>query len=486
LDEDCGSIRHRPWFRFGLIAVLAAVALGVFVKHTAGTADPSATAASIGDIFPPLTVAALALFVGASAFFSGSELAFFSLTRLELRALRDDGSAMGRYVARLMERPNRLLTTILVGNMIVNVLIGVFMGSSVERFFSEVAQLPAPFSYIAAIIFTTTVLVFCGEIAPKVFAVRVKQTWARVAVVPISLADWVLAPVRSGAMSATSAILRGTGISNLPPPQFITDEEFMSVLEDGEAQGVIEEDERQMIEGILESGDALLREILTPRPDVVYVNADATLSEACTLMRQHQYSRMPVIKHSPDDVAGLLVCKDLLPHVAEGAMDRPVSDIMRKIHFVPETMTVQQFVSDAQRHRAHLAVVVDEYGGTAGIVSLEDALEQVVGDIVDLDEVEQPEYERMGEGVYRVEGGMDLDELNEVIGAELENESHQTVAGFVMEQIDKVPEPGDTIRRDGIEFTVEACDGKRASQLRIALPARGRRRKPPASEAEDS
>ena len=148
--------------------MLVTAALGVCAVHAAGVVDADAASPSLGEVFPPSTIAALALLVGASAFFSGSELAYFSLTRLELRALREEGTTTGGYVARLMEHPNRLLTTILVGNMIVNVLIGVFMGTSVERFFSEVAQLPAPFSYIAAIVFTTTVLVFCGEIAPKV------------------------------------------------------------------------------------------------------------------------------------------------------------------------------------------------------------------------------------------------------------------------------------------------------------------------------
>ena len=224
-----------------------------------------------------------------------------------------------------------------------------------------------------------------------------------------------------------------------------------------------------MIQGILEFSDAVLREILVPRPDVAALPEDATVREALALHREREFSRMPVFADNLDHVTGLLVAKDLLPSFAKGELSRRIDTLSRPVHFVPETMTVQQFVKDAQRHRAHLAVVVDEYGGTAGIVTLEDAIEQVVGEIMDEDEQEVLQYEKIAPDTYRVEGGLSLDELSEEIGIVLEDEEHETVAGFLMKQTDKVPEPGDEFSHDGLRFTVEACDGKRVSSVRIQI-----------------
>ncbi|GMU93210.1 MAG: membrane protein [Candidatus Hydrogenedentota bacterium] len=431
------------------------------------------------DFFPPKIIVAGICLLLCSAFFSGSETAFFSINRLRLRSIREDGSVTGALIAQTMEHPGRLLTTVLVGNMIINTLIGVLLGTRFEDLLHFLyPDLHEAFAYALAVGIVTSLLVFFGEIAPKVFAVQAGERIARLVVFPILLTDRVLAPIRVGMLGITHLLFQLTRFHEIKAAPFITDEEFKSALTDGEAQGVIEEDERQMIQGILEFSDALLREILVPRPDVIAVPDDATVRDALAVYKEHKYSRMPVYRENLDQVVGILVSKDLIPAVSRSELDRPVRDLMRPVHFVPATMTVQQFVRDAQRHRTHLAIVVDEYGGTAGIVTLEDAMEQVVGDIMDEGEHEEPAYRKAGDHVYLVDGSISLDELNELIGTDLHDAEHETVAGFLMHRSERILEPGDELEIENVHFIVESCEGKRVSSVRVNL-------KPPSEDGTD-
>jgi CBS domain containing-hemolysin-like protein len=420
--------------------------------------------------FPLPVVAGICVLLFCSAFFSGSETAFFSITKLRLRSLKKEGSVTGTLIAQTMEHPGRLLTTILIGNMIVNTLTGIILGGRAEVFFSELApQLHPVVSYIFAVSVVTVLLVFLGEISPKVFAVQASEQVARAVVFPILAADRLLAPLRDGLLGMTTLLFKVTRFHELRAAPFITDEEFKSALTDGEAQGVIEEDERQMIQGILEFSDALLREILVPRQDAIALAEDSTVDQAHALYREHHYSRMPVYRENMDQIVGTLVARDLLPYISRGEIDRKLQGLIRPAHFVPATMTVQQFVRDAQRHRTHLAIVVDEYGGTAGIVTLEDAMEQVVGDIMDEGEQEDPGFTQMDEGVYALEGDFSLDDLNELLGTDLHDEEHETIAGFLMHRSEKVLEPGHTLESDGVRFTVAECEGKRVSSVLVKV-----------------
>lgn len=477
MDDDAGPSRPpRITSVTGIAAFLAALAvLGGIPSYWNGAAALEAAqgvqaADAVPDlpweILPPPVVAMVICCLGLSAFFSGSETAFFSIQRLRLRAMAEDGTMAGPRIAHMMENPGRLLTTILVGNMIVNVLIGVLLGTRVQELMSRVFD-SALASYVSAVAIVTAILVIFGEILPKVFAVSTGEGFARVTVFPLVAADRLLGPVRGGLIQFTNFLFRIVHFHDLRAAPFITDEEFKSVLTHSEEQGVIEEEERQMIQGILEFRDVLVREIRTPRPDVVSLPEDATIRDAVETYREHEYSRMPVYRESLDTILGILVVKDVLPHYVKGELTRPVRELVRTAYFVPETMTVQQFVNDARRHRSHLAIVVDEYGGTEGIVTLEDALEEVVGEIMDEDEQITPPYESLGDGSYRVEGGCSLDDLTELLGVELEDEEHDTLAGFLMDQSDKVLEEGDSLDHANARFLVEEVEGKRVVSVRI-------------------
>lgn len=450
---------------------------GFDVMAAAEAATPGTVAAAPAypgfEYLPPGLVVVLVLLLLCSAFFSSSETALFSLHKLRVRSMQKEPGATGRIVAQLMESPGRILTTILVGNLLVNITIAVLLGTRIqqaltERFAPRFDRPGVP-AYLLAVAITTAVLVLVGEIVPKVFAVYARETLARAVALPLVAIDRLLAPLRDALLSVTNVLFRLARFHELRAAPFITDEELRAVLTHGESHGVIEAEEREMIQGILEFTDVILREIRVPRPDIIAVPETATVRDALEVLREHKYSRMPVYRDDLDHIVGLLVGKDLLPRVSHGDFDRPIKDVMRPIHFVPETMTVQAFVKDAQRHRAHLAVVVDEYGGTAGIVTLEDAMEEVVGDIMDEGEEEEPAYEQVAENEYRVDGGFRLDELRELVHVDLEDGAHETVAGFLMDRTEKIPEVGDRVEHAGIVFTVEAVDGKRASVVRVQV-----------------
>lgn len=432
--------------------------------------------------FPASVILGFALLLGLSGFFSSSEIAFFNLTRWKLRSMEEDGTVTGRLVAQLMEQPGKFLSTVLVGNTIVNVLIGILLGTRVELAFEEFLRAVRPdaaggdahtaTAYLAAVAVTTALLVFFGEIIPKVFAVRISHAYVRVAVAPMLAAERVLHPIAKGVLWITNQIFHVTRFHEIAAAPFITDEEFKSVLSQGEAHGVIDEDERQMIQGILEFRDVILREILVPRPDVVALPETATVADALQLLRQEEYSRVPIYRDDLDHITGVLFMKDLLPSFAKGNLDRSVRDLARPPYFVPEIMSVKRFVEDIQRQRVHLAVVVDEYGGTAGIVTLHDAIEEVVGDILDPSDEEDISFERLSETDYRFDGSVSIDEFTDLTGIALEDEEHETVAGFLMDLSEKVLEPGDVIPHTGAVFTVETMDGKRVQTLRVHIDPR--------------
>lgn len=408
-----------------------------------------------------------------SAFFSASEIAFFSLHKLQLRTMRESTHPLDRLVGHLMKHPGVLLTSILMSNSIVNVMLSILFAAPVERLFALTFLFPAPAAYGSSLVVTTAALVFFGEILPKVLVVRSSDAFARAAAVPIYLVDRLLMPLRNGVIWITGVLFRATRFSEVRPAPFMTDEEFLSLISEGEAYGAIESEERQMIQGILEFNEVMLRELKVPRPDMVALRTTTTVGEALGVVRARRFSRMPVYEDDVDHIRGVLYAKDLLPSLERGEVDTPISELMRRPHYVPETMSVADFVKLAQKRRTHLAIVVDEFGGTEGLITLEDALREVVGEMGDdrQEEKKCPIVE-MESGTYIVEGNFSLEDLEALTGVNLENDTHLTVAGYVMEMTDKIPEQGDQIAVDNVVFTVEEVDGKRVSQVRIEVPDR--------------
>ncbi|MCK5861172.1 MAG: HlyC/CorC family transporter [Candidatus Hydrogenedentes bacterium] len=404
----------------------------------------------------------LALF---SFFFSASEVAFLSLNKIQLRSMRESGHFQAVLVARMMKRPGSLLATILMGNNVVNVFLSIAFAEPVAKVFKYSLAFSTTKSYMASVVITTMALMFFCEILPKVFATSKPHAFAVTAALPLFCIDILISPFRRAIMTLVGFLFKITRLSQVSPAPFLTDDEFITLLSDGEASGVIEEDERHMIQGILEFGDITIQEVLVPRPDIVALKESATAKEALEIVREHEFARMPVYRDDLDHITGILFAKDLLAVTEQGTSEKPVSEFMRKPHFTPITMTVADFVKMAQRLRTHIIIAVDEYGGTEGLVTLQDALREVVGDIGEEDNTDRPFFTQLGKNRYRIAGNFPLDEFEEKMEIETEDNEHTTISGFLMEQSDKILEPGDTLDYKGIHFTIEEVNEKRVTSI---------------------
>lgn len=404
---------------------------------------------------------------GMSAFFSASEVAFLSLNKVELRSMGASAFWLHRLVAHLMKRPGSLLTTILMGNTFVNIMISISFADPLAAVFRSSFHFPAPQSFAASVAITTGALLFFCEILPKVFAATRPRAFAVGASVPMYVTDKIILPFRYMATLLVGFIFRITKLSEVKAAPFLTDDEFISLLSEGEASGIIEEEERQMIEGILEFGDVTLEEILVPRPDIVCIKEDTFIGEALETVRMHEYARMPVYREDLDHITGILYAKDLLPVMEEGSLDQPVNTYMRRPHFVPATMSVGDFVKTAQRLRIHIAIVVDEFGGTEGLVTLQDALREVVGDIGEEDDEEEPMFMEISPGEWQIAGNCSLNEFEQHTGVSSGDEEHTTVGGFLMALSDKILEPGDELTFSRLHFSIKEVDRKRVTRVLV-------------------
>ncbi len=474
-DKDGGGeaapvpLRRRFGGGMLLFPTAAAVCAGVWFSRTvrADALPVGAPPVPWQEILTPAILLIILLCATASAFFSASEVAYFSLHRVKLRSMREESNQFARLAARLMDQPGNLLATLLMGNSIVNVLLGVVLGEPMAEVFERSLGFPTAQAYVLSVAVTASLLVFFCEVIPKVAVVRHNALFAQAAAVPLYAADRLLRPLRDVVTAMVGYLFRITRFSEVPPAPFITDEEFKSLLEDSRVSGVIEEDERQMIEGIIEFGDKKVSDILVPRPDIVWIGVQATAGEALEKFREHEYSRMIVCREDLDHVAGVLHAKDLLPVVVGGALDTPVAELVRRVNFVPETMTLADFLESVQKTHSHIAVVVDEYGGTEGLVTLQDAIREVVGDIGEEDGEEDGYCVRLDSGKYLVDGTYSLLELEKLAGITVDDDEHTTVAGFIMAQVEKIPQVGDEMEYSGVRFHIEETLEKRVTKVRI-------------------
>jgi CBS domain containing-hemolysin-like protein len=451
----------------GLSAGLAFAAAG---RAAAGDGAAGAVVAPWFTILTPNLLLVAAVLAGLSAFFSASEVAYFSLHKVKLRAMGESPVLLDRLAARNMDQPGALLATLLMGNTIVNVLLGTVLGEPMAQVFERSFLMPTARSYALSVAVTTAGLLLTCEVFPKVLVLRHNAGFAQAAAFPVFVVDHLMRPLRAGIMAFVAFLFRITRFSELPPAPFMTDDEFRAVLEDSKASGVIEEEERQMIQGIIEFSDTTVREILVPRPDMIALSAAATAAEALEVVREHEYSRMPVYRDDLDDIVGVLHAKDLLPLAESGKLDMLIQDVARPAHFVPETMSLADFLKTAQRLHSHLALVVDEYGGTRGMVTLQDALREVVGDIGEEDDGLELLCETLGTGRYRVDGALPLEDLENLVGIVVDDEEHTTVAGFLMSKSEKIPEVGDEIIYAGVRFRIEQVREKRVMRVLIDCP----------------
>lgn len=413
---------------------------------------------------------AIAVLFVLAAFLAIAETGFLRMNRIKALALEEDGRKGAGRLVRMLEHPERTVNAVtlmaLACQVITANLLGVIIGAR------------AGTGYVLLGIFLNVVVFFVfGEAAPKTWAVEHTDE----AALRTSGFLWFLtrfAPVRwlvQGLLGLVNVILPGKGLKQGP---FVTETEIRQMADVAAQEAAIETEERELIHSIFEFGDTVVREVMRPRPDLVAIEADATVDEAITTAINGGFSRLPAYRDSIDNVVGLVFLKDLAASATSGSGNEPVSTVLRQAHFVPESKRVAELMREMQRGKFHMAVVVDEYGGTSGIVTMEDLLEEIVGEITDEYDVEEPALERLPDGRLRVPGRTPIDEVNDELDAHLPDDDWDTVGGLVFSTLGHVPAEGECLEFEGYEFCTERMQGQRIVSVLIrpldGTPGEGR------------
>lgn len=399
-----------------------------------------------------IVVLVVVLFVF-SMFLAAAETGFTRMSRIRAISLEEEGRKGAGRLAVMLERPEQTLNVLLLVVLVSQLTIATLLGALLDRHFGSAGL-------IMGLVLQIVVFFVIGEVAPKTFAIQHTDRAALLA----SGFLWTItrfAPLRllsRGLIGLANVILPGKGIKDGP---FVTEEELRAMADVAAEEHVIEREERQLIHSIFEFGDTLVREVMRPRPDMVAVEADETLEAGMQRAIDGGFSRLPAYDDDIDNVVGLVYLKDLVSRVRTGEGGHPVRDALRPAVFVPEQKRVAELLREMQKQQFHMAIVVDEYGGTSGLVTLEDLLEEIVGEITDEYDVEEPGVERLDDGSLRVPGGLPVDDLSREIGQELPDTEWDTVAGLVFNLLGKVPDDGESVTFQGLEFRAERVQGRR-------------------------
>jgi gliding motility-associated protein GldE len=406
---------------------------------------------------------ALGLFflVLVSAFSSASETALTSISRIKVKHLAEEEVVAAKYLEELLEHPNRFLATILFINNLVNIGAASLATVLAANYFRHFA------AGIATGITTIIILIY-GEITPKSFAVQNAERIALLVAKPIRIACRVLFPVVRIFISISNFFIKILGGKTLKEGPFITEEEIKTIVSVGEEEGVIEEEEREMIHSIFEFGDTITREVMVPRTDMVCVEGNMSLQEVLGLIMLEGHSRIPVYEESVDNILGIVYAKDLLSYLNEGKFNVSLKDLMRQAYFIPETKKVSDLLRELRKKKIHIAIVVDEYGGTAGLVTIEDLLEEIVGEIFDEYDLEETMIETIDENTVLVDARVGIDEINELLAVSLPDCECDTIGGFVFNLFGKVPIEGEKIKFEQLNFTIQKIGGRRIQKILIS------------------
>jgi CBS domain containing-hemolysin-like protein len=411
---------------------------------------------STGDVVSLLIVLVLLLF---TAFLAMSETAITRMSRVKATALQEEGRRGAALLYRLVEHPERTLNPVLLLILLFTLTAATLVGSVADHLFG-------PWGIAIATAFEVAVIFVFAEAAPKTWAVQHPER-AALLVAPGVNAVVSFPPLRVAAralIGLSNLILPGKGLRKGP---FVSEEELLAFADVAVEEGELEHQERALIHSIIEFGDTVAREVMVPRPDMVAVEGRSHIGDVIDVAIAAGYSRIPVFEQGIDDIVGVVYLKDLMRAEREGRADVEVRHILREAKFTPETKPVHDLMREMQQGKYHMAIVVDEYGGTAGLVTLEDLIEELVGEIVDEFDVDEPVIDRLPDGDFRVNARMPIDEVNELTQASLPEGDWDTVGGFLFSQLGHVPAEGETIVYDGHRLTAERVQGRRIGRVRI-------------------
>ena len=404
--------------------------------------------------WPLVLAAALVVLAG---LFSAADAALGSFSKARAEELLEDNRPGARRLVALLEDPPRYLNTALMLRLLCEISAIVLVAFAIDEAYDG-AWWPAVLTSIAVMLVISFVAI---GVAPRTVGRQHSERVALASAAPLSFVTAVLGPLPRLLILVGNALTPGKGFREGP---FSTETELRELVDMAEASSLIESGERKMIHDVLELGDTIAREVMVPRTDVVYVERHKNLRQTMSLFLRSGFSRVPVIGENLDDVVGIAYLKDIVRRDFEAPdveFTQRIDEVMRPAHFVPDSKPVDGLLSEMQAMRQHIAVVVDEYGGTAGLVTIEDILEEIVGEITDEYDAEEVEVETLDEGVVRVSSRYPIDDLDELFGFDVEEEDVDSVGGLMAKHLGRVPIPGSVVEAHGLRFEAEAATGRR-------------------------
>ncbi len=402
-----------------------------------------------------------------SAFFSSSEAAFLSLQRTRVTHLVGTGAPGASRVAQMIDQPERLLSTILLGNNLVNVAFAALVTVIALSFLDERVGVA-----VATAVATSLLLVF-GEIVPKTIAVRHSERVAFLYVRPLKWFETMLWPFVI-VLEWISTLFGGGGVG---VRRSVTEAELRTLIGIGEAEGAFEPDEAEMLESVFRFGDRQVREVMTPRTEIAFVERGASMREFLEMYAEHSHTRFPVYKGGMDNIVGILSAKDILNAMASREIERgdAVTDVIRDAFFVPESKRIAELFDELRGSGNQMAIAIDEFGGIAGLVTLKSLLEVVVGRVGEEGASPEEEYEAIGENTYQVDGGMSIDEIKEELGIDLAEGEYETVAGFVLDVLGHIPVDGEQFEYGHLNVEVTSMRHLKIETVKLTKNIESRR-----------
>ena len=397
-----------------------------------------------------------------SGFFSASETALMSLSKIKMRHMEEDGVKGAKLVSTLIEDSNRLLTSILIGNNIVNIA----ATSITTSLFT--AMLGAQGVAIATGLMTVLVLIF-GEITPKTISANNPEKASLVVAKPIKFFVTILTPIVWIFNIITKVIFKLFGVDDKGVKPFITEEELKTMVNVSHEEGLLEMEEREIINNVFEFGDMQAKEAMVQRLDIVAIDMEDSYEEIIDLFKTEKLSRMPVYEETIDDIIGILNIKDIIFLSDEEIENFDIKKYMREAFFTYEFKKITQLLEEMKKDKSQMAIVVDEYGGTAGLITIEDLVEVIVGDIEDEYDEEEDEIQVISPNEFLVDGSTKISDVNEILNIELESEEFDSIGGYIIGYIRHIPEENEIIEMDNIKFNIESVDKNRIKKIRIML-----------------
>ena len=396
-----------------------------------------------------------------SAFFSSSETAMMVVNKIRVRNLADAGLSSAQTLMKVLDNQPKMLSAILIGNNIVNISASSLATILVTRAFGDM------YVGVGTGILTLLVLIF-GEITPKTSATLYSETMALRFAKPIYMIMQVLTPVIFIVDKLSQGVLRLLHVDPNKKQDAITEDELRTIVEVSHEEGVIESDEKKMIYNVFDFGDSVAKDIMVPRIDMTFIDVDATFSEVIEVFREVKYTRYPVYEETTDNVIGIINIKDLL--LTENQKKFCIRDYLREPLYTYEFKKTAELMVELRKTQNNIAIVLDEYGATAGLITLEDMLEEIVGEIRDeYDEDEEDLIRRIGPREYVVEAAMKLDDLNDQLGLDLESEDYDSIGGFIIGLLDHLPEEGEEVTHKTLRFVVDKVDRNRIDKIHLYI-----------------